>query len=201
MGEEYNPHKTAISRGKSVMTAPSRLLLERVLKPRGIEPSSVLDFGTGKSNDPELWKKLTGAFAQGYDIHPHSGFEHRTQRPTRLFNLVTMNYVLNVLATEKERKEALLDAASFVAPGGLLWVSTRSKSHIDKQGRKKGGPKKKGDAWTSSSARGTVQFGMDEVDIVALAEKSNLSEFTHESVTGTARSDMGCALFKRVEST
>ena len=195
--EKYNPHKTAISRKVSVMTAPSRWLLQRVLIPRGIEPSSVLDFGTGKSHDPELWEDLTGAVGCGYDKYPHPGFENRAKRPQHQFELVTMNYVLNVLATEEERAEALLDAASFVTPGGFLWVSTRSKAHIDKQGREKGWGMLEGGAWISSPTKGTVQFGMDEADIVALAQKYNLSEFAHDRVSGKPGSNTGCALFRR----
>tara|TARA_B100001175_G_C19213988_1_gene497261 strand:+ start:311 stop:640 length:330 start_codon:yes stop_codon:yes gene_type:complete len=108
-----------------------------------------------------------------------------------------MNYVLNVLATEEERAEALLDAASFVTPGGFLWISTRSKAHIDKQGREKGWRMLEGGAWISSPTKGTVQFGMDGADIVALVLKYNLSEFSHDRVSGKPGSDTGCALFRR----
>ncbi len=195
--ERYNPHKTAIFRKGGTMTKPSRWLLERVLIPRGIKLSSVLDFGTGKSHDPEMWKDLTGAVAWGYDRHPFPGLEHRTKRPPYVFDLVTMNFVLNILDTERERAEALLDAASFVAPGGLLWVSTRSKSHVDKLGRDKGWAKTAEGAWISSPSRGTVQFGMDEADIVALAQRSGLSGFTHNRVSGKPGSETGCALFRR----
>ena len=195
--DRYNPHKTAIWRREGAMTTPSRWLLQRVLTPRSLKPRSVLDFGAGKSHDPEMWRELTGAVAQGYDNYPHPDFEHRTQRPPYVYELVTMNYVLNILETEGERAEALRDAASFVAPGGLLWVSTRSKSHVDKLGRDKGWPKTAEGAWISSPAKGTVQFGMDEADIVALAQRSGLSGFTHNRVSGKPGSETGCALFRR----
>ena len=195
--KRYSPHKTAIFRKGGTMTKPSRWLLERVLIPRGIEVGSVLDFGTVKSHDPEMWKEMTGAVAWGYDRHPFPGLEHRAKRPPHVFELVTMNFVLNILATERERAEALLDAASFVAPGGLLWVSTRSKSHVDKQGEKGDWGKTVEDAWISSPSKKTVQFGMDEEDIVALAQRSGLSEFTHNRVQGRPGSETGCALFRR----
>jgi hypothetical protein len=184
------------------MTVPSQWLLQRVLTPRGIKPSSVLDFGAGKSHDDEMWKKMIGAGAWGYDRHPFPGFEHRTQRPPPGgFELVTMNYVLNILATEQERAEALQDAATFVAPGGLLWVSTRSKSNVDREVTKRLGKKNEWvptaeGAWISSPSRGTVQFGMDEADIVALAQRSGLSGFTHNRV-GRPNSWTGSALFRR----
>ena len=157
----------------------------------------MLDFGAGKSHDPEMWTELTGAVARGYDKHPFPGFEHRTRRPTNVFDLVTMNFVLNILATERERSEALADAASFVAPGGLLWVSTRSKGNIDKLGQSKGWGRTEGGAWISSSAKGTVQFGMDGEGIVALARRSGLSGLASVELPGRPVSDTGCALFRR----
>ena len=195
--ERYNPHKTAIWRREGAMTTPSRWLLQRVLTPGRIMPSSVLDFGAGKSHDEEMWGELPGVVARGYDRHPFPGFEHRAQRPPYVFGLVTMNYVLNILATEQERAEALLDAATFVAPGGLLWVSTRSKSHVDQQGRGKRWGKTAEGVWISSPSRGTVQFGMDEEDIVALVQRSGLSGFVHNRVQGRPNSVTGCALFRR----
>ena len=194
----YHPYKTAIGRKVGVMTAPSKWLLERVLNPQEIRPKSVLDFGCGKSHDSEIWAQQTGAVARGYDLYPHTGFEYRAQRPTQVFELVTMNFVLNILDSEQERMDALVDAANFVAPGGLLWVSTRSKNHIDKQGLQKGWGKTIEGSWISSPAKGTVQFGMDQSHIIDLAHKAGLQNLVAEGLPGKPNSDTGCALFRKV---
>ena len=64
----YHPHKTAIGRKVGVMTTPARWLLSDVLNPQGIRPQSILDFGSGKSHDAEIWAQQTGAFSIGWDL-------------------------------------------------------------------------------------------------------------------------------------
>ncbi len=191
----YHPHKTAIWRKPGTMTTPSKWLLEKILTPRGIIPNSVLDFGAGKSHDTEIWRKLVRD-VRGYDKHPFPGFEHRTQRPKGHYELVTMNYVLNVLATKKERAEAMKDASLFVADGGHLWVSTRSKSEIaEASARGKEWERLEGGGWLTP--KGTVQFGMDREDITSLAS-GLLIGFTPVEVQGSPNSATGCALFRRL---
>jgi len=178
------------------MTNPSKWLLERILTPRGIRPNSVLDFGAGKSHDTEIWGELVGD-ARGYDVHPFPGFEHRAQRPKGHYGLVTMNYVLNVLATDRERAEAMKDAASFVDGGGYLWVSTRSRSDISKASKNRGKWRRLGEGcWLTQKS--TVQFGMDSEDITSLARSSGLLGFTPVKVQGRPNSATGCALFRRL---
>lgn len=193
----YHPHKTAIGRKVGVMTTPARWLLTDVLTPQGIRPQSVLDFGSGKAHDADLWAQQTGAITMGWDPYPHRGFEHRTQRPTQEFELVTMNFVLNILDSEKERMDALIDAANFVAPGGLLWVSTRSVNIVNRDGRKKGWRKTVTGSWISSPARGTVQFGMDNVHIIDLAHRAGLHNLVAQPLPGKPYTGCECALFRK----
>ena len=194
----YHPHKTAIGRKVGVMTAPSKWLLSNVLNPREIRPQSVLDFGSGKAYDDDFWAQLTGAFTMGYDPYPHRGFEHRPKIPPYVFELVTMNYVLNILDSDQERMEALIGAANFVAPGGMLWVSTRAKKHVDEQGLEKGWRQTVNGSWISSPAKGTVQFGMDGTHIIDLAYRAGLHNLVAERLSRSPRSDIGHALFRKI---
>jgi hypothetical protein len=93
---------------------------------------------------------------------------------------------------------ALIDAANFVAPGGLLWVSTRSKKHIDKLGLKKGWGQTVNGSWISSPAKGTVQFGMDGIHIIDLANRAGLHNLVARELSGKPNSDTGCALFRKI---
>ena len=195
--DNYNPHKTARFRPTDTMTVPARWLFEKVIEPWVMWPKSVLDYGAGKSHDASIWKQKTGAVTQGYDEHPHPGFEHRVERPTQSFDLVTMIFVLNIKDSEQERMDAILDAATFVAPGGLLWVATRSRKHIDSQGEDKGWGRTVHGSWISDPRKGTVQFGMDNDHIIELVNKCGLSDFAPLDLPGRPSSDIGCALFRK----
>ena len=197
--DEYNPHKTAIFRSHEKMTRPASWLLEKILEPREIHPKSVLDFGAGKSYDAEIWAEKTGSFSQGYDQFPHKGFEERIEKPTQLFDLVTMNFILNIIDSEQDRMSALLEASSYVAPKGYLWVATRSKNHIDSQGEDKGWGVSKHGSWISHPSKGTVRFGMDGTQIVELVRKCELYDFETINFRGRPTSTTGCAFFQRKE--
>jgi len=193
----YHPHKTAIARKVGVMTSPARWLLNEVLNPQGIRPQSVLDFGSGKSHDDDVWAQRTGAFSMGWDPYPHRGFEHRTQRPPYVFELVTVNFVLNILDSDQERMNTLIDAANFVAPGGLLWISTRSVNIVNKDGLKKGWGQTINGSWISSPAKGTVQFGMDDVHILDLARRAGLHNLVSQPLPGKPYTGCECVLFRK----
>ena len=194
----YHPHKTAIARKVGVMTSPARWLLSDVLNPQGFRPQSILDFGSGKSHDAEIWAQQTGAFSIGWDPYPHPGFEHRTQRPSSVFDLVTVNFVLNILDSDQERMDALIDAANFVAPGGLLWISTRSVNIVNKDGWKKGWGQTINGSWISSPAKGTVQFGMDDVHIIDLARRAGLQNLVAQPLPGKPYTGCECVLFRKI---
>jgi Methyltransferase domain len=155
-------HKTAIARrGPS---NPARLLIEE-LKGAG----DVLDFGCGHGADV-VYYRAAGLDAVGYD--PYRGFGAPWPEG-RLFGAVTVTYVLNVLPTEKLRLDALAKAASALAPGGTMYVTTRSVGDVERKAARNGWSRFS-DGYLSSAGRQTFQKGMTEAEIVALAGRVGL---------------------------
>jgi 2-polyprenyl-3-methyl-5-hydroxy-6-metoxy-1,4-benzoquinol methylase len=99
--------KTAIKRNK--LSAPSAYLHKQ-----GLLKGRILDFGCGKG-DLKLF--LDGNIEE-YDPH------YKPEKPKGKFDVVVCNYVLNVL-TQESREKALVEAQSFLAPGGSVYVSVR----------------------------------------------------------------------------
>ena len=170
----YHPEKTAIKR--STMTKPTDWLFRNALPSHGIRPRSVLDYGAGKSIDADLLAEAHRGLVTGaWDPFPHPGFEHRTAWPSPGWDMVMVNFVLNVLDTEEERMDVVRNAASLLVDGGCLWLCTRSKRHLDKLGTTNGWSKTPAGSWLSSPSKRTVQFGMDSDDLEQVCVKAGLS--------------------------
>lgn len=133
----FAPERTAIHRARNntpVMTKPLRWLLEKGCPSLMDSVGSMLDFGAGKSHDADLLRQAhPSVTTQAYDPFPHAGFEHRTTYPEGVWDLVTCNFVLNVLELESARAKVVQDIYSLTAPGGCFMLSTRSRKDIAKQ--------------------------------------------------------------------
>jgi hypothetical protein len=162
---EYQPHKTAMSRGRS---SPFARTVVEILVPRlGI--ASVLDHGCGRGSDVGHYR-AAGLDADGWDPHPGFG---RTGEPDRRYDLVANVFVLNVLPDPWQRIRALQHAARFVRPGGHLFVVTRSPADIDPRAASMNWPAHHDGYW-SSEAKGTFQKGVPTEEIVALGRRAGL---------------------------
>ena len=101
----------------------------------------VLDFGAGKSFDAALIKEMYPQISEATAYDPNARELSETIAtdtvPSRQhYDLVLVNFVLNVQQTKAEAMQALKEAMSHVHYGGNLWVSTRSVSEIEKNARK-----------------------------------------------------------------
>jgi len=191
-------HKTAISRNK--WTKPGKWLYENFFKERKVSLDSILDFGAGKSIDAQCWSKETGAFTQAYDKFEQPNFSGRGNRPNRKFALVTVIFVLNVVATDKERIAIINDAMQYVETDGYIFIATRSKKEIERARIRSA---KKGNVWQqlesgayiSDSRKNTIQYGLDNQDLQDLIRKSNYSHLMHIELEKHPGSEIGCVLF------
>ena len=195
-------HKTAIYRNK--WTKPGNWLYEFFFKERKVTLDSVLDFGAGKSIDVEYWSKATGAFTQAYDKFEQPNFSGRGNRPNRKFALTTVIFVLNVVATDKERIAIINDAMQYVETDGFIFIAARSKKEIERariRSAKKGNvwEKLESGAYISDSRKNTIQHGVDNPDLQDLIRKSNYSHFMHIELKKHPGSEIGCALFHNHE--
>lgn len=182
---QFQVHRTAISRSKH--SKPTEFLLSNLkLAPR----SRVLDFGCGYGVDVR-WLELSGYDVVGYDSYEQFGF---STMPTGDFDLVLMIYVVNIIPTETERKEALRKAWSFVKPGGSCYVVSRTRSQIASQARS-GRWKTCSDGYISSESRRTFQKGHDRQDLVDLASCLDECQILNFSMKG--RTDFSYLLIQR----
>ena len=133
----FEPERTAINRTRNnqpIMTKPLNWLLEKGYPNLLSDVNSMLDYGAGKAHDAELiHEEHPNINTQAYDPHPHKGFEHRTTFPQGWWDLVTCNFVLNVLEIESAREEVVQDIYRLTAPEGYFMLSTRSRKDISKQ--------------------------------------------------------------------
>ena len=191
-------HKTAIYRDR--WTKPGRWLYEHFFQKDNITLGSMLDFGAGKSIDIKYWKKEAGideANLKAYDDYEQPGFSGRGSRPDRQFELVTVIFVLNVVATDKERIEILNDAMQYVKPDGYIFIATRSKKDIANAVKRGNNWKEiSPGAWVSDPRKNTIQCGVDDQDIQSLISKSDYSHFTYKELNEHPGSEIGCALFQ-----
>ena len=97
----------------------------------------VLDFGCGYGMDVG-WLREEGFHASGYDPGRRFPPEY-WHRPEGQFDAVLMNFVVNVLPPAA-RSAALQDAWSFVKPGGLLLIASRTLS-LEREALAKGWPR------------------------------------------------------------
>ena len=191
-------HKTAIYRDR--WTKPGRWLYEHFFQKYNITLGSMLDFGAGKSIDMKYWIEKTGAIAQAYDQFEQPQFPGRGSRPDRQFELVTVIFVLNVVATDKERIEILNDAMQYVKPDGYIFIATRSKKDIANAAKKGNWTKLPSGAYVSGPKKHTIQCGVDDQDIQSLISKSDYSHFTYKELNEHPGSEIGCALFQNTRT-
>lgn len=108
------PQKTAISRNKH--SKPYQILLKNQLDPN----IKILDMGCGHGFDVDTLK------SQGYNIEGYDKFQP-TRNNTELlkdsYDLVTCNYVFNVIEDPKDREELLQQLKSL---GKQVLISVRA---------------------------------------------------------------------------
>ncbi|MCP4444822.1 MAG: methyltransferase domain-containing protein [Myxococcales bacterium] len=122
-------HLTAIARGDRP-SLPVQWLAKEALGPR----SKILDYGCGKGADVR-WLQSKGHHAAGYDPF---FFPERFALEER-YEVVTCNYVINVIASEGERIDTINSCLDALLPGGSCFVSIRSAKCIGPQGYRKQG--------------------------------------------------------------
>ena len=142
---------------------------------------SVLDFGAGKSFDADLIGEMhPGIETAAYDPNaPRLSETIATDVvPSREhYDLVLVNFVLNVQQTRAEAMEVLKAAMSHVRYAGYIWVATRSKATIEKEAQNRGwGAPNADGAYRSrtikSTGGSTWQLGLDSADIEAMVAQS-----------------------------
>jgi Methyltransferase domain len=162
--------KTAIARpGRSAPAKELTPFIKSVLaeSPPDRSQRGILNYGCGRGADVNYFRSL-GIDAAGYDPHAPFGY---AESPAGLFTVVTLIFVLNVLSTEEDRREAIRSAAARLAPQGALIVATRSTAAIQSAATRNGW-RASGDGFLS--LRGTFQHGMDAAEIVGLGEMIGL---------------------------
>lgn len=130
-----NSHKTAIARRK--LSRPARIF----------EPylyGKVLDFGCGRGTDADI------LHAHKYDPHY---FPVKPEKKS--FDCVMCIYVLNTI--EGFPDKVLKKALTYLKPGGLIMVATRTVNEVRSQA-KKNNWKSSGRGWVTS--RETFQRGL-----------------------------------------
>jgi len=146
------PEKTAIKRSK-----PSRPLLDFLEDYEDqFRLNTWLDYGCGHGADLRHLL-LQGVDAYGYDPLQEA-FEDKTPLGFR-YDVVSCNYVLNVIPDEAERGQAFATVASLLKPGGLLMVTARSHEEVNRAAVA-GNWTPYNDGWITS--KGTFQVGVSE---------------------------------------
>ena len=174
-----NSHKTAIER-----TRPSRparhltaSLLDLQKRKSDATVGDVLDFGCGHGTDVAFYRSL-GLDAAGYD--PFPGF-NAPWPDGKIFSAVSMNYVLNVLPAHEMRLAAIKKACAALAPGGSLFVVTRSPQSVARDAADNRWTRF-ADGYVSSLTRRTFQKGIGFEEIAALAAEAGLRPITVPAV-------------------
>jgi SAM-dependent methyltransferase len=163
---DYFPYKTAMSRKGPSSIAKS--VVNRLSKP--LEIQSILDYGCGRGADVAYYKE-NGYVVGGYDNHSPFGFSNK---PIGKFDLITINYVLNVLANPYERYLVLKEASQYLKENGYMLVTARSVFEIEKEAQTKNWPIYSDGYWSSTSKR-TFQKGIPESEMIHYAKKLDLS--------------------------
>ena len=105
-----NPHLTAIER--TSMSYPTRWL-----KRHNLLKGEILDFGCGYGFDTDQLKN------EGYDIVGYDNY-YRPDYPSKRFDTIICNYVLNVLEPE-EQAEVLMSVSELLKPTGTAYFTVR----------------------------------------------------------------------------
>ena len=145
---------------------------------------TVLDFGAGKSFDAALIKEMYPQISEATAYDPNARELSETIAtdtvPSReYYDLVLVNFVLNVQQTRAEAMQALKEAMSHVHYGGNLWVSTRSVSEIEKNAKKGNwGPPNSDGAYQSrtiaKTGGSTWQLGFDSTELEDMILQSGM---------------------------
>jgi ATP adenylyltransferase len=106
-------YKTAITRNKP--SKPMKYLDENgfLNNPFCVFDINQLDFGCGKGFDADHFKM------DKYDPHFNPEF------PTKLYDVITCNYVLNVIPDQFTRDQVLRDIQSLLKPDGRAFITVR----------------------------------------------------------------------------
>jgi hypothetical protein len=107
-----NSHKTAKTRNK--LSAPMQYLLDNeLILSKGNYDNMILDYGCGKGSDADA------LLIDSYDPY------YAPTYPTAKYDIITCNYVLNVIESTTERSNVLSNIKSLLKPGGVAYVSVR----------------------------------------------------------------------------
>ncbi|WP_158647335.1 methyltransferase domain-containing protein [Actinoplanes sp. ATCC 53533] len=115
----------------------------------------VLDFGCGHGRDVRFYNE-SGFHAVGYDTDPMFA---AALPPEGTFPVITMLFVLNTIASPKQRLAALRQATAHLDDDGVLLVATRSPQEVERQASTRSWDAV-GDGYWSSRARRTFQRGI-----------------------------------------
>jgi len=135
-----------------------------------LQPASLFDYGCGYGKDVEFYCSL-GIDAFGYD--PHIGFVRTALPEGRLFDVVCVVYVLNILPRIDDRVSVISHAARFLHAHGRLFIATRNSRDVIAAARK-GRWKQHNDGFWSNEKRGMFQSGIDDKDIRRYASLAGL---------------------------
>ena len=105
-----NPHLTAKER--TSISFPTRWL-----KQNNLLKGEILDFGCGFGFDTDELRK------EGFDIVGYDNY-YRPEYPTKHFDTIICNYILNVLET-KEQAEVLMEVSELLKPTGTAYFAVR----------------------------------------------------------------------------
>ena len=104
-----NSGKTAISR--KTVSAPMKFLFDNAYLEN--EEGEMLDYGCGKGFDADHFNM------DKYDLN------HFPETPNKKYDLITCNYVLNVIEVEEDRVTVLNKIKSLLKPKGIAYISVR----------------------------------------------------------------------------
>jgi SAM-dependent methyltransferase len=165
---EYKPHNTATrNRGPSKI---ARQVVGGLFKDVLGEKIRILDYGCGKGKDLYYYRE-SGFYAEGYDPYEDFGFN---QKPTGLFDLICITFVLNVLPNVWERLLVIQQASEYLEDNGLMIITVRSESEIQKEA-KSNCWEVHNDGYWSSKDKKTFQKGLTYKELECLIKRAHLS--------------------------
>lgn len=131
----------------------------------------ILDYGAGRGADVR-WIQSMGYQVDGYDP------EHQVAAPAPhgRYRLVILSYVLNTIPTVAGRREAIRNAYGYTARCGILYVTTRTRSEVDREARTRGWTRS-GDGWRTKS--GTFQRGYDAEELWQFVQSTTKTPCLH----------------------
>jgi DNA phosphorothioation-associated putative methyltransferase len=153
---------TAIKRASPSL--PARFVFKEIIQNDEYDIKSILDWGCGFGRDIKYFQEHVD-HVEGWD--PCLRFIDYTHAPTTNADLVTCSYVINVIAHPSARERVIKLIADYTNKGGLILISARSKSDVERHAKKRGWPKF-GDGYISSKAKRTFQKGFMESELVKL---------------------------------